>query len=124
MIAKVTLRTTTRRRKQELTQNTTPSEDSKTKNENENEQEEVEDDNQLDGTVVTSTTTIPFYACVWGTIVELNPEILVRPNLLFDDPLMDGHLAIIHPAGTFPPPSPPSRPSSSVPQPPETQSAT
>ena len=61
-------------------------------------------------TATTTTITIPFYACVWGTIVELNPEILVRPNLLLDDPLMDGHLAIIHPAGMFPPPPSPRQP--------------
>mmetsp|Transcript_24830 Transcript_24830/g.58930 ORF Transcript_24830/g.58930 Transcript_24830/m.58930 type:complete len:403 (-) Transcript_24830:1286-2494(-) len=115
MIAKVTVRITTRRREQPLTQNKTTTGDNETKNENEHEHEEIEDDQQ---DVATVTTTIPYYACVWGTIVELNPEILVRPNLLLDDPLMDGHLAIIHPAGTFPPPSRPSRQSSSLTPPP------
>jgi len=116
MIAKVTVRITTRRREKPLTQNATPTGNNETQNEKGNEQEEIENDQQ-DVTTV-ATITIPFYACVWGTIVELNPEILVRPNLLLHDPLMDGHLAIIHPAGTFPPPSRPSRQSSSLTPPP------
>jgi hypothetical protein len=64
----------------------------------------VDDDD--DDLVFVEEGVIPFYACVWGTIVELNPHILRSPNLLLEDPLMDGHLAIIHPIGTFPPPRP------------------
>ena len=113
MIAKVTVSVTSRRRAQQITQNATLTGDNKKglKNEYINEQDEEIQGDRHDGDkaevvtiTTTTTTTIPFYACVWGTIVELNPEILVRPNLLVDDPLMDGHLAIIHPAGTFPPP--------------------
>ena len=45
--------------------------------------------------------TIPLYACVWGTILELNTSL--TPEILLDDPLLDGYLAVILPSGTFPP---------------------
>lgn len=44
---------------------------------------------------------IPVYSCVWGTILELNHSI--TPEILADDPLLDGYLAIILPSGDFPP---------------------
>jgi len=44
---------------------------------------------------------IPILACVWGTILELNHSI--TPDILFDDPLLDGYLAVILPSGPFPP---------------------
>lgn len=45
--------------------------------------------------------TIPLYACVWGTILELNHSL--TPQVLLDDPLLDGFLAVILPSGNFPP---------------------
>jgi hypothetical protein len=45
--------------------------------------------------------TIPLYACVWGTILELNHSL--TPEVLADDPLLDGYLAVILPSGRFPP---------------------
>mmetsp|Transcript_16014 Transcript_16014/g.32845 ORF Transcript_16014/g.32845 Transcript_16014/m.32845 type:complete len:237 (-) Transcript_16014:1050-1760(-) len=48
------------------------------------------------------TTIIPLRACVWGTIIELNINAL-KPEILSEDPLLDGHLAIILPSGEFPP---------------------
>jgi hypothetical protein len=44
---------------------------------------------------------IPLYACVYGTIIELNKTL--TPEILADDPLLDGFLAIILPSGPFPP---------------------
>mmetsp|Transcript_14736 Transcript_14736/g.32118 ORF Transcript_14736/g.32118 Transcript_14736/m.32118 type:complete len:253 (-) Transcript_14736:845-1603(-) len=41
-------------------------------------------------------------ACVWGSILEINPRI--TPELLANDPLLDGYLAVILPTGPFPPP--------------------
>jgi hypothetical protein len=38
---------------------------------------------------------------VWGTILEVNETI--TPQLLMDDPLLNGFLAVILPAGPFPP---------------------
>ena len=49
------------------------------------------------------TIIIPLYACVWGTIMELNNRNELTPKVLLDDPLLDGHIAIILPSGTFPP---------------------
>lgn len=49
------------------------------------------------------TAIIPLYACVWGTILELNSRL--TPELLMEDPLLDGYLAIILPSGRFPPSS-------------------
>jgi hypothetical protein len=47
---------------------------------------------------------IPLYACVWGTIIELNNRNeSLTPKVLLDDPLLDGHIAIILPSGKFPP---------------------
>lgn len=40
-------------------------------------------------------------AGVWGSIMELNSNI--TPELLMQDPLLDGYLAIILPTGSFPP---------------------
>ncbi|KAG7339695.1 hypothetical protein IV203_025260 [Nitzschia inconspicua] len=48
------------------------------------------------------STEVPLYAGVWGTIVELNHGL--NPQILLDDPLLDGHLAVILPSGRFPPP--------------------
>lgn len=45
------------------------------------------------------TEDIP--AGVWGTVLELNPRL--TPELLRDDPLLDGYLAVILPTGSFPP---------------------
>jgi hypothetical protein len=45
--------------------------------------------------------TIPLYACVWGNILELNQSL--TPEVLVDDPLLDGYLAVILPSGNFPP---------------------
>lgn len=49
----------------------------------------------------TSGETIPIFACVWGTILELNHSITV--DVLLDDPLLDGYVAVILPSGSFPP---------------------
>ena len=49
------------------------------------------------------TIIIPLYACVWGTIMELNNRNELTPKVLLDDPLLDGHIAIILPSGKFPP---------------------
>jgi hypothetical protein len=46
---------------------------------------------------------IPIHAGAWGTIVELNHGL--TPQVLMEDPLLDGHLAIIQPSGRFPPQS-------------------
>jgi hypothetical protein len=48
-----------------------------------------------------SGESVPIYACVWGAVLELNREL--TPQVLAQDPLLDGHLAIILPSGTFPP---------------------
>jgi hypothetical protein len=46
-----------------------------------------------------ATQLIP--AGVWGTVLELNSQL--TPNLLRDDPLLNGYLAVILPVGSFPP---------------------
>lgn len=48
-----------------------------------------------------SGETLPLYACVWGTVLELNHSLTA--DVLFDDPLLDGYLAVILPSGIFPP---------------------
>lgn len=48
-----------------------------------------------------SGETVPIFACVWGTILELNRSL--TPDVLLDDPLLDGYLAVILPSGSFPP---------------------
>lgn len=45
------------------------------------------------------TLNVP--AGVWGTVLELNPNLTAQ--LLRDDPLLDGYVAIIFPTGPFPP---------------------
>jgi hypothetical protein len=45
------------------------------------------------------TQLIP--AGVWGIVMELNPQL--TPDLLRDDPLLDGYIAVILPVGSFPP---------------------
>lgn len=45
------------------------------------------------------TQLIP--AGVWGIVLELNPHL--TPDLLRDDPLLDGYIAVILPVGSFPP---------------------
>jgi hypothetical protein len=47
------------------------------------------------------TSTIAFPACVFGTIMEINPHLTV--DKLRKDPLLQGYLAVILPAGPFPP---------------------
>ena len=42
--------------------------------------------------------------CVWGSVLEVNPNL--TPQLLQDDPLLDGYVAVIMPSGRFPPPLP------------------
>ena len=60
----------------------------------------VEDgNNNLDNN--NNNNMINLYACVWGSILELNRSI--SPNVLANDPLLDGYLAIILPTGSFPP---------------------
>ena len=39
--------------------------------------------------------------CAWGSIIEINPNI--SPELVREDPLLDGYLAVILPSGPFPP---------------------
>jgi hypothetical protein len=51
----------------------------------------------------TSTTTIPILSCVWGAVVEINPQLTANPGLLAKDPLLDGYLAVVLPTGPFPP---------------------
>jgi glycine cleavage system H lipoate-binding protein len=48
-----------------------------------------------------SGEVLPLYACVFGTIIEVNQNL--TPEILADDPLLDGFLAIILPSGSFPP---------------------
>jgi hypothetical protein len=56
-------------------------------------------------TATTTQSTIAVPCCVFGSVLELNHGI--TPSLLQSDPLLKGYLAIILPAGTFPPPPPP-----------------
>lgn len=53
-------------------------------------------------TLDNGATTIRLRACVWGTVLELNTDLTAQ--MLEQDPLLDGHLAIILPTGVFPPP--------------------
>ena len=46
-------------------------------------------------------TVIPLLACVFGTILELNKSL--TPEILKDDPLLNGFLAVILPSGDYPP---------------------
>lgn len=46
-------------------------------------------------------TFLPIYACVWGSILELNTH--VTPKQLLEEPLLEGYLAVILPTGPFPP---------------------
>ena len=50
---------------------------------------------------VQSGETVPLYACVFGNILELNHSLTAE--VLKDDPLLDGYLAVILPSGDFPP---------------------
>lgn len=47
--------------------------------------------------------TLPLFAGVWGTILEVNNGL--TPQLLMDDSLLDGYLAVVLPTGRFPPKS-------------------
>ena len=38
----------------------------------------------------TDDIIVPLRACVWGTILELNTNLLSKPRILLDDPLLDG----------------------------------
>lgn len=55
---------------------------------------------RLDGEGETTTRSIK--AGVWGTVLEVNPN--MSPGLLQIDPLLDGYLVVIFPTGPFPPP--------------------
>ena len=46
---------------------------------------------------------IPLKSMVWGTVMELNQSLQQNPELLCQDPLMNGYLAVILPTGPFPP---------------------
>ena len=48
-----------------------------------------------------TTKSIPLRCCVWGSVLEVNPNL--TPQLLQEDPLLDGYLAVILPSGPFPP---------------------
>eukprot|EP00980_Cylindrotheca_fusiformis_P017147 scaffold5276_cov134-Cylindrotheca_fusiformis.AAC.14 len=48
-----------------------------------------------------SGEVIPLHACVFGSIIEVNENLTTE--ILADDPLLDGFLAIILPSGSFPP---------------------
>lgn len=61
-------------------------------------------DNENDDNDNKADIEIPIHAGAWGTIIELNHG--VTPPVLMDDPLLDGHLAVIQPSGRFPPPPP------------------
>ena len=67
--------------------------------------QKVEDTVSLSTTIaelqLESGETIALKACVFGTIIELNKNL--TPDVLKDDPLLDGFLAIILPSGSFPP---------------------
>jgi hypothetical protein len=51
---------------------------------------------KFDGTIV----HLP--CCVLGRVLELNQSL--SPDILFNDPLLTGYLAVIAPQGSFPPP--------------------
>jgi len=44
---------------------------------------------------------IQLRCCVWGSVIEINPNL--SPDLVREDPLLDGYLAVILPSGPFPP---------------------
>lgn len=48
------------------------------------------------------TVVVDLRCCVWGSVIELNSNL--SPQLLREDPLLDGYLAVILPSGPFPPP--------------------
>lgn len=50
---------------------------------------------------VGSGEAIPIFACVWGTILELNKSLTV--DTLCEDSVLDGYVAVILPSGPFPP---------------------
>uniref|UniRef100_A0A7S3LBP3 Protein Abitram n=1 Tax=Amphora coffeiformis TaxID=265554 RepID=A0A7S3LBP3_9STRA len=39
--------------------------------------------------------------CAWGSVIEINPNL--NTDLVREDPLLDGYLAVILPSGPFPP---------------------
>lgn len=47
-------------------------------------------------------SSIDLDCCVFGTILEINENLIDTPSLLVDDPLLDGYLAVIMPHGPFP----------------------
>jgi len=49
----------------------------------------------------TTTTSIPLFAGVWGSLLELNTELTLTQ--LVQDPLLNGYVAVILPTGPFPP---------------------
>lgn len=57
--------------------------------------------NDRTGTTSTTTTTIPIYAGVWGSLLELHTG--MTPAQLVQDPLLNGYVAVILPTGPFPP---------------------
>ena len=52
-------------------------------------------------TVVSKDEEIQLRCCVWGSVIEVNPNLDTK--LLQEDPLLDGYLAVILPSGPFPP---------------------
>lgn len=47
-------------------------------------------------------SSIDLVCCVFGTILEINKNLIDVPSLLVDDPLLDGYMAVIMPQGPFP----------------------
>lgn len=50
--------------------------------------------------VLAKTGTTEYKAYVMGNVVEINPNLHIKPK----DPLLDGYICIIQPQGKFPPP--------------------
>ena len=52
---------------------------------------------------VSDGSVIHVQSCINGSILELNENLKSDPNLLLEDPLLDGYVAVILPNGPFPP---------------------
>ena len=50
-----------------------------------------------------SGCTIQIISCIFGTVLELNQNIINDPSLLLQDPLLDGYIGVVLPNGTYPP---------------------
>ena len=57
--------------------------------------------------VIGKQQQLNFLCCVFGSLLELNRNLTA--DLLQKDPLLKGYLAVILPAGPFPPPTPPNQ---------------